>query len=310
MTQETTNWVPGLIVLAVGFIAAALYLLLSRGKGAPADARDGVREDLERRYQGLIEQLKELKADQHNLSPERYEAERTRLEQEAVAALRARDAHQRQAPVTPLDSPAPAAAPASRSLLSPQLQGAVWGGCVVLFFVGLGYLIVSEQRPREDGEATGRIPPGMQASPQQQQPEGGDDLAEAWERLKADSTDLETASLLSHELIRRQQFEQAALVTERGLAVDPFHVELRVHRGVLQATRGDLEGAEKELARLVDTYPDAQEALLFLGALSMRKGDRAKALEHFERFAVEVPSGQHPPQLLAAIAQLRQETGR
>jgi len=42
----------------------------------------------------------------------------------------------------------------------------------------------------------------------------------------------------------------------------------------------------------------------------MRKGDKAKALEHFERFAIEVPSEQHPPQLLGAIAQLRQETGR
>ncbi len=268
MTQETTNWVPGLIVLAVGFLTAALYLLLSRRKGAPADARDEVREDLERRYQGLIEQLKELKADQHNLAPERYEAERTRLEQEAVAALRARDAHQPQAPVAPSGSPAPAAAPASRSLLPPQLQGALWGGGVVLFFGVLAYMVVAEQRPREGGEATGRTPPGMQAAPQQ--PQGGDELAEAWERLKANPNDLETASLLSHELIRRQQFEQAALVTERGLAVDPFNVELRVHRGVLQATRGDMEGAEKELARLVDTYPDAQEALLFLGALSMR----------------------------------------
>jgi tetratricopeptide (TPR) repeat protein len=309
MTQETTNWVPGLLVLAVGFITAALYLLMSRRKGAPTDARDGVREDLERRYQGLIEQLKELKADQHNVSPEHYEAERTRLEQEAVAALRARDEHQRQGPAAPTGSPAPVAAAASRSLISPQLQGALWGGGVVLFFGVLSYLIVSEQRPREDGEATGRIPPGMQAQ-QQPPPAGGDELAEAWERLKANPSDLETASLLSHELIRRQQFEQAALVTERGLAVDPFNVELRVHRGVLQATRGDMEGAEKELARLVDTYPDAQEALLFLGALSMRKGDRPKALEHFERFAIEVPADQHPPQLLAAIAQLRQETGR
>jgi tetratricopeptide (TPR) repeat protein len=292
----------------VGFLTAALYLLLSRRKGASADARDEAREDLERRYQGLIEQLKELKADQHNLAPERYEAERTRLEQEAVAALRARDEHQRQAPAVPAGTPAPAAAPASRSFLSPQLQGALWGGGVVLFFGGLAYMIVAEQRPREDGEATGRTPPGMQAS--QQQPAGGDELAEAWERLKANPSDLETASLLSHELIRRQQFEQAALVTERGLAVDPFNVELRVHRGVLQATRGDMEGAEQELARLVDTYPDAQEALLFLGALSMRKGDKAKALEHFERFAIEVPAEQHPPQLLGAIAQLRQETGR
>jgi hypothetical protein len=68
-------------------------------------------------------------------------------------------------------------------------------------------------------------------------------------------------------------------------------------------------GAEQELLALADTYPGAQEALLFLGFIYIQSGNRAKALEYFERFSVEVPREMQPPQLEAAIGQLRQEAG-
>jgi cytochrome c-type biogenesis protein CcmH/NrfG len=304
--QTPTNWLPGLVVLAVGFIAAALFLLTQRRKGG--SARDGALEDLERRYQSLIEQLKELAADKHTLAPEHYEAERARLEQEAVAALRARDEHQKKQGKR---APEPRPAPVTTGLLSPQLKGALWGGGIVLFFGVLGYTLVSEQRTRgEDDTATGRVPPGMGANAQQQPPQADAELAQAWQRLRENPSDLETAALLSHELIRKQMYEDAERVTQRGLAVDPFNVELRVHQGVLRAVRGDEAGAEQALVKLVDSYPDAQESLLFLGALAMRQGNKAKALEYFERFAVEVPANLQPPPLLAAIQQLRGELHR
>ncbi len=313
MNPPTTNWIPGLVVLAVGFVAAALFLLLNRSKGTPAQQpRDGALEDLDRRYQSLIEQLKELAAEKHTLPAERYQEERTRLELAAAATLRAKDEHQKKdgakAPARPVPTPA-----MTKGGLPPHLMGAVWGGGIVLFFGVLGYLLVSEQRPRgEDDTATGRVPPGMAANADAQQQQGQlePELAEAWERLKANPSDLETAALLSHELIRRQMYEDAERITLRALAVDPFNVELRVHKGVLRAVRGDESGAEQELTQLVDTYPDAQEALLFLGALAARRGDKAKALENFERFAVEVPANMQPPPLLSAIQQLRTELGR
>lgn len=309
MNPTATNWAPGLIVLAVGFIAAALFLFI-RKSGAPApDAKDGALEDLERRYQSLIEQLKELAADKHALEPERYEAERKRLEMEAVAALRARDEHQKKHGA-PQDAPgARREAPVGKGMIPPQLKGALWGGGIVLFFATLSYTLVAEQRTRgEDDAATGRVPPGMGATAQQ--PQEDPQLSEAMERLRNNPSDLDAAALLSHELIRRQMYEEAHRVTQRALSVDPFSVELRVHMGVLRAVRGDEAGAEQELMKLVDTYPDAQEALLFLGAIAMRQGDKEKALGMFERFAVEVPGEMHPPPLLAAIQQLRGELGR
>jgi tetratricopeptide (TPR) repeat protein len=315
MQPQTTNWLPGIIVLAVAFVAAAAWLLFMRRQGALStpEPRDGKLDDLTQRAQSLIEQLRALEAEKHNLGAEQYAAEKSRLEREAASALRAKDEHlQRKASGEDGRAKAPVApAPTGWASRNPQLVGALWGAGIMLFFGGLGYLLVSEQQTRQDGmEATGRVPPG---GPQQQQAnavnEQGDspDMAEARARLQANPGDVESAALLSHELIRRQSFEEAAKVTAKGLAADPFNVEMRVHRGVLRAAMGDLPGAEQELTELVDTWPDAQEALIFLGSLALRRGDKAKALEHFERFSVEVPRNMQPPQLDAAIAQLRAE---
>lgn len=316
MTPQT-NWLPGIIALAVSLLCGIGFLMLQRRKGgtspSPEPQRDGVLDDLERRAQSLIEQLKELVADKHNLSPEQFEAEKSRLEREAAAALRARDEYrQKKKPRKEGGSTAPApgqAAPAPTGFAArnPQLVGALWGAGIVLFFGALGYLLVSEQRPREEGmEASGRVPPNTSVPGQQQMPPQEDaQLAEARERLRNDPTDLEAAGFVGHEMIRSRQLDEAEKVTKRALAVDPFHIESRVHLGVLNAIRGDVAAADKELQELADTWPGAQEALLFLGFIHLQTGDRGKALEYFERFSVEVPSEHQPPGLDAAIAQLR-----
>ncbi|MCP3103383.1 tetratricopeptide repeat protein [Myxococcus sp. K15C18031901] len=315
MQPQPTNWLPGIIVLAVAFVAAAAWLLFMRRKGALSapEPKDGVLDDLTQRAQSLIDQLRALEAEKHHLGAEQYAAEKSRLEREAAGALRAKDEHLQRKTSAKDARPRAHQAPAATgwSARNPQLAGALWGAGIVLFFGGLGYLLVSEQQGRGEGQqATGRIPPGGGAAAQQ----GGmddqgesPDMTEARARLAGNPSDLESASLLSHELIRRQAFDEAATVTAKGLAVDPFHVELRVHRGVLRATKGDLEGAEAELTELVNTWPDSQEALIFLGSLALRRGDKPRALEHFERFSVEVPRNMQPPQLAAAIAQLRAE---
>ncbi|RJS16340.1 hypothetical protein DRW03_30850 [Corallococcus sp. H22C18031201] len=318
MQPQPTNWLPGIIVLVVAFVAAAAWLLTQRKRGASpaADApRDGVQDDLSQRAQSLIDQLRALESDKHHLGEERYAAEKSRLEKEAAAALRARDEHARRAQEPAAERPAaPRPAPTGWAARNPQLVGALWGAGVVTFFGGLGYLLVSEQQPRTDGQmATGKMPGAMGNAAQAEAPMAPREdpaVNEARERLASNPGDVEAASLLSHELIRAQQFEEAMKVTEKGLAADPFSVELRVHRGVLRAAaHGDLEGAEKELTQLVNTWPDSQEALIFLGSLALRRGDKALALEHFERFSVEVPRNMQPPQLGAAISQLRGEVG-
>lgn len=308
MTQQT-NWLPGIIVLAVTFVAAAAFLFFNRRKVTPSpEARDGVLDDLEHRAQLLITQLKELEAEKHNLSPETYTAERSRLELEAAAALRAKDEYvQRKEQRASASPAAPAPAPTGFSAKHPRLAGALWGAGIVLFFGTLSYVLVSEQRERDEGGSpTGRMPPGQQASAA---PREDPEFLRARERLANNPGDLDAASLVAHTLIQRKELDEAQRITDRSLAVDPFHIESRVHRAVLRAARGDMAGAEVELTELVNVWPEAQEGLLVLGSIAMHKNDQAKALESFERFAAETPRNIHPPQLIQAIRELRAELG-
>ncbi|MBN9686322.1 MULTISPECIES: tetratricopeptide repeat protein [unclassified Corallococcus] len=317
MQPEPTNWLPGIIVLSVAFVLAAawlLYMKMKTGSALPdtTPKTDGTVDDLAQRAQSLIEQLRTLEAEKHHFTAEHYTAEKARLEKEAAAALRAKDEHQKRQAAGVKAPARNVPAPTGWASRNPQMVGAMWGAGVVVFFGGLGYLLVSEQKPREEGQmGTGATPPGMAQQPMQQMPEVDDELEQARQRLASNPGDVEAASMLSHELIRQQQFDEALKVTLKGLAVDPFNVELRVHRGVLRAaSQGDLQGAEAELTELVDTWPDAQEALIFLGSLSLRRGDKAGAIEHFERFTVEVPKNMQPPQLAPAIAQLKAEVAQ
>ena len=82
-----TNWVPGVLVLALGLGAAILFVLSAKkGRGATPKPT----EDLEQRYQALLAALKEHAAAKHLLPAEAWQAEQTRLEQAAAQVLRAR----------------------------------------------------------------------------------------------------------------------------------------------------------------------------------------------------------------------------
>lgn len=310
MTHQT-NWLPGLIVLGVTFVAAALFLFFNRRAVTPApEARDGALDDLEQRAQLLIAQLKELEADKHNLPVETYTAERARLEQEAAGALRAKDEYvKRNDKASRGLGPKPATAPTGFAAKHPQLAGALWGAGIVLFFGTLSYVLVSEQRERDEGGSpTGAAPPGM-GQQANAMPREDPEFLEARERLANNPADLDAASMVAHTLIQRQELDEAQRITDRSLAIDPFHIESRVHKGVLRAARGDVPGAEEELTELVNTWPEAQEGLLVLGAIAMRNNEPAKALESFERFAAETPRNMQPPQLIQAIRELRQQQG-
>jgi len=309
MTQ--TQWLPGVIALAIGLASGLALLFFRKGSGRPAAAADDRLADLERRAQLILDQLKELDADRHHLEADQFEAEKARLEQEAAAALRARDeygrgAAARQDAAKPV---APEAPPARQGWLArhPQLKGALWGGGVVLFAVILGLLLSQDQKPRQDGMgATGKIPPTAGAPEEKQEDPV---LNEAMANYQAHPDNVEAMSRLSHELINRQDFQEAARLTERSLGLDPFHLESRIHRAVLAAIEGEREKGQKTLQHLANDYPDAHEARLYLGLLALQAGEERAALEILERYSAEAPPSQQPPRLADAIATLRKKLG-
>lgn len=311
-----TNWWPGVIVLALGLLAGGGYLLFFRPRAArKSEKRDEHLVDLDGRVQLLLDQLKELNADRHHLDPQQFAAEKSRLELEAAAAMRARDEYQRggkpKGPEQAAEAPAAAAEarPPGWWARHPQLKGAAWGGGLVLFFVVLGLLLQQEQKPRgERGEATGRTPP-MQAAGDSSSEREDPTLKDALAQLQAHPDNVEVISHVGHLLINREDWEEAGRLTERALGLNPFHIESRIHRAVLMATRGDKPGAIAALEHLTRDYPDAYEGLLFLGALALQDKDPHRALDYFERFVAEAPAREHPPRLREAMMMIRNQLG-
>jgi tetratricopeptide (TPR) repeat protein len=304
-----TDWVPGLLVLAVGLLTGLAVLLLGRRKSqdtpSAPEAKDTEEADL--RLTRLVEQLRELQADQHQLSATAYQEETARLEREAADALRARDAA-RFSDARKVGTKAhPPVTPPKPGFFGrhPQLAGALWGGGVVVFFGALFLFIKQDAQPRGEGEGlTGTVGRGEAAGPP---PPEDPSFAAALARVEDDPADVETSAHVVHELIRRQDYEQARAVTERSLGVDPFQSEARVHRAFLVAVAGDPQAAEAELQHLGALYPNAHEALLFLGLLRMRGGDNRGAAEAFQRFLAEAPPDEQPPQMRSALVALLQQ---
>lgn len=315
-----TNWLPGVLVLVGGLLFGLGWVLFARRKGQlTGGAVDETLANLEKRANDLIDQLRELQQDRHQLSDEQFSAEKSRLEKAAADALRARDGYlgskAAQAPTSGSAAGSTAApAPAQGGFFAqhPQLAGALWGGGVVLFFAVLAFTLYSSLKPRSEGQEATGINPNEQMGRRgpMQQPQSDPELESALARANNDPSNVELAAEVSHELIRVQRFQEAEKLTRRALGVDPFHVENRIHLQVIRATEGQEADAQKELQRISDTAPDAYEATLFLGVMAMQRGDKVATLEYFERFASEAPKEEQPPQLLQGIAMLRQQLGR
>jgi tetratricopeptide (TPR) repeat protein len=319
--MHQTQWLPGVIVLLGGLLAGVFFVLMSRrGKGAaPTGLADESAEltELDRRYQTLLRQLKELGADRHHFTPEAFDAERKRLEHQAAALLRARDdrtrtrKHEEEKAKVRAERAGQHAKAAAATLLgrNPQLTGALWGAGLVGFFGLIGWSLSREASTRTDGQTlTGGAPNMVGGAGAQQAPSEEDQqLGAAMARLRAMPDDVDTLAYVSHELIRREDFAQADQMAGRALGVDPYHVETRIHRAVLRAVRGEGPRAMEELDHLAETFPEAYEALLYGGALAMQLGQPQRALERFERYAREAPAADQPPMLNKSIELLRQQ---
>ena len=236
-----TDWLPGLLALGLGLLAAVVVLFVSRRRAAagPSEGRRAgtakSAEEADLRAARLLDQLRELEVDRHQLSEEAYQQESHRLEQLAAAALRARDeARSSTAKPRRTEGATRAAPPAGFFGRHPQLVGAFWGAVVVAFFGALALWLTNDAKPRAGGEvATGTV--GRDEAPSAPEDPA---FTEALARVRDNPGDVETSAHVVHELIRRQEYEEAKDLTERSLGVDPFQSEARVHQAFLLAVGG------------------------------------------------------------------------
>jgi tetratricopeptide (TPR) repeat protein len=304
------HWIPGIVVLSLGLIAGALYLLFGRKSAAAAPVEH--EGDAQRRVDSLLSQLREHQGEKHQMDPTAWEAERDRLERAAADAMRARDALEKQPEKAAARGKKGAfAEPAPTGFFGrhPQLVGAAWGAGVVVFFGALGLWLSQDQKTRGEGDtATGTAGRGETAGAPT--PDDDRDFQTALARVKGNpGADLILTGEVIRELIGRNDFQQAQDLNERALGADPFRTELRVHRAFLQVVQGEKQAGMAELGKLADLYPDGNSALLFRGMVHMQAQEPKEALKDFEGYLAVTPPQSVPPQLRAGIAQLRQQVG-
>lgn len=308
MTEN--HWIPGIVVLSLGLIAGALYLLFGR-KPAATGSADRM-SDAQRRVDSLLAQLREHQAEQHQLDPAAWAAERDRLERAAADAMRARDAAEQATGAGAAGAPSPSPSPGSAAPTGffgrhPQLVGAAWGAGVVVFFGALGLWLSQDQKPRgENDTATGTVGRGASGATGTEVEDR--EFQAALARTKDNpGADLTLTAEVVRELIGRSDFQQAVQLNERALGVDPFRTELRMHRAFLQVVQGQKEEGMAELGRIADLYPDGSSALIFRGMVHLQARETRAALADFEGYLAVTPPQNVPPQMRASVAQLRQQ---
>lgn len=309
--QHATNWLPGLLVLAAGLVAALAYLFSA--KTSPAEAPPpGAPDDLDARYQAALGQLKEHVANKHLLPAEDWAREKARLELAAAEVLRARDGQRHEAAKAQARAEKLAGAKAQDTGFfgrRPALLGALVGGAAVGFFALVGLQLSQTATERQDGmPATGMMPAGQEPQGAEPEPHDAAKLQALAQRVQAAPDDADAVADLAMLLIRRQAFQDAKPLVDRVTLLDPFQVKGRVGREVMRALNGQIPPAIAALEALAARYPDeAWDASMFAGILALETNDGPRAIGNLERYLASAPQDEQPPTLRMAVAQLRQQ---
>lgn len=323
MNPPQTNWLPGLLVLATGVVAALVFLFTSKrtpetkpaagtpGEGdAPAPAAPSPSDDLAAKYQQKLGELKEHIANKHLLAADVWEKEKLRLEQAAAAALRERDGarHEAVKQEARLEKKAQAAAKDTGFFAkNPAVGGALIGGLVVAFFAYLGMSVSNPENARTEG------PPGMggaaMGGPQMgaQPPQTDPKLEALAAQVQANPDDVEAVTGLALRLISLQSFEEARPLLARAAMLDPYQVRGRVGRAVLKAVDGDVAGAQRELERLGASYPEAYDGHLYAGLLALEQNDERRAVRELELYVNTAPASEQPPMIRMEVERMKAE---
>ncbi len=273
--NASTDWVSAIAILAAGLVLGALFFYFNKRRHAAGNAStlggevDLELKDLEAKRDALVQQLRDpsLSAD-----------ERARLELETAAALRRLDEHQPAAA-------APAVVAASSTAMNPTIKGFLWGAASVAALFGLGYFVMQQAKPRQEGdEITGGFNQQQQAAaPAQAQAGAPDPMVQQLEAaVKAQPNDLQLRNDLAQAYLERDNlmavFEQTRVV----LAQAPENSRALTLQGLVRMAMGETEQAASMLQRATKNDPknlDGWVALAWVYAQSDRMPDAERMIQ-------------------------------
>jgi tetratricopeptide (TPR) repeat protein len=298
----TVDWIPGLVVLAIGLVGG--FLLVRRlGRGAVTVQAGETRalrlRDLEARRDALLDQLRDLDdaAGAHG--------ERARLEREAARVLREIDG---VPPVTAVrrEERAAAAEGAGRPERA-ALKGFLWGtGSAAAIGLLLFLASRSATEREEGGSLTGEIPGGSGAGGPGA-PAGADaEMAQLQAAVQRNPDDVEARMALARAALSRQDMMVVYDQTRAVLEKQPRHARALSYQALVRLAMGQADTAEKMLRQALATEPDLLEGYIHLSLVHLRQGRTGAAEKDIEEAARRNPA--HAPRLRALWAEMRAQS--
>ncbi len=200
----------------------------------------------------------------------------------------------------------------------PALRGALWATGIFVVGGALFFFVQADQKPGGRGgmaEAMGggAAPQAMEGGPQQrvdmppfitaEMPTDGE-VQGLIATLKQSPGDVAATVRLGHLLVAGRMFEEARVLTDRALQLDPTNPEALAHAAALRSVQ-DREGGLAQLDALVRKDPKLAEAWLFRGMIGLQSGNTALMQESFQKFLAVAPEGperEHVRSILAGTA--------
>jgi cytochrome c-type biogenesis protein CcmH/NrfG len=232
--NQPTDWVSAIAILAAGLVIGGLFIyFFSRRKKTFSE--DLVLKDLQAKRDALVQQLRD---------PAVTGDERTRLEVETAQVLRQLDAHG-----VSTASSAPAMQAATE--MNPAIKGFLWGAGSAAALFALGYFVMQQAKPREEGGSlTGGFESGQ---PQQQQQQQAGAASPAVQQLEA------------------------------ALQRDPNNLDLRNDLAQAYLQNNNMMGVFEQTKFVLDKSPDNSRALTLHALVRMSMGDADDALKMLNR---------------------------
>jgi Tfp pilus assembly protein PilF len=262
-----TDWVSAIAILAAGLVLGALFVYLNKRKSAQTLGGDVdlERKDLEAKRDALVQQLRD---------PSLGIDERQRLERETADVLRKLDAYKRTAP------PATSAAAPSMAM-NPTIKGFIWGAASTAALFGLGYFVMQQSKPRQQGdELTGGI-----AQTQQQAPMAPAQADAALQQLQAAAQaqpeNLQLRNDLAQAYFERENLMEVFQQTKIVLAKEPDNSRALTLQALVRMTMGETDDATKMLQHATQSDPknlDGWVALAWVYAQSNRMPDAERMI--------------------------------
>jgi len=286
-----TPWVLATVVLIATLCVGGLWLRQSKRPSAVNS--DGIdRDSLEARKRSYLRQLEELELEKDRIAEHVYQAERSRLLQEAAQVLKDLDTPEKTVPSVTQTVTEIAPVRQKQSRLGWLVSGILF--CVVL-------LMAARDGARErvgDQPMSGGDSIGMATGPSPHAPTDAE----------LESLGIPELNQITQGALQDRNFDLAMKTVERVRERDPKNAEMLTHLASLQAAVGMTDRALASVETALESRPDYDQALVMKGLLLLSLGKEEQGVAALDRAKEVSESPEDVTMIEQMLAQVKLST--